>query len=132
MHAGYFTVINVTTVGFGDVTAATRVGKLVSGLNAFIGLGLFGVLVALITLAFQPSEFTGTAKPVSAAEPSSGKDHPPRPQGIDRELQDLVRTVGRFLETRTDTPDATIEVHGHGERTAHVLVEIVVRHAREV
>src|SRR5262245_45948904 len=63
LHAAYFTVINVTTVGFGDVTAATQVGKILSGINAFIGLVLFGALVAAITLAFQPTEFTGTATP---------------------------------------------------------------------
>jgi hypothetical protein len=54
-HACYFTVINVTTVGFGDVVPTTTAGKLIAGANAFAGLLMFGAIVAVVALAFQPT-----------------------------------------------------------------------------
>jgi hypothetical protein len=62
----YFTIINVTTVGFGDATAKTDWGRVISCANAVAGPVAFGVFVALLTLAVQPGEFTGTASPASA------------------------------------------------------------------
>lgn len=55
LHAAYFTVINITTVGFGDIVPATRWGKAFAGLNALVGLVLFGLLVSIISLALQAS-----------------------------------------------------------------------------
>lgn len=60
LHASYFTVINMTTVGFGDVVPLTHMGKIIAGLNAFVGVIFFGILVAIIAMAFQPSGFAAT------------------------------------------------------------------------
>jgi Ion channel len=60
LHACYFTVINTTTVGFGDVVPSTRQVKILSGINAFIGLLLFGAFVASVTMALQPSSWGGS------------------------------------------------------------------------
>lgn len=54
----YFTVINVTTVGFGDIYPLAAGGKIMAMLNALIGLLLFGCLIAVITAAFQPNGLT--------------------------------------------------------------------------
>jgi Ion channel len=51
----YFTVINVTTVGFGDITPTTSWGRVIAAVNSLAGLVLFGFLVAAITMALQPS-----------------------------------------------------------------------------
>lgn len=130
LHAAYFTVINVTTVGFGDVTAATRTGKLISGVNAFVGLIVFGVLVAMITLALQPTEFTGTVKSAAVSSFSDPKEPSTDPR---RTVADLLGSLRRLLDTEQEVRDGMIKiaVHGHGENAAHVLVEIVIRHNGE-
>ncbi len=61
LHSCYFTLINMTTVGFGDVVPLTWQGKLIAGTNSVVGLLLFGAFVASITMALQPSSFTGSA-----------------------------------------------------------------------
>lgn len=58
-RALYFTVINVTTVGFGDVTPQTWPGQGLAMVNSFVGVAAFGFLVASITAALQPSEWDG-------------------------------------------------------------------------
>src|SRR5690349_22043991 len=54
LRSFYFTAINVTTVGFGDVVPFSHWGKVLAGLNSFMGLIIFGVLVATLTMALQP------------------------------------------------------------------------------
>jgi hypothetical protein len=129
-HAGYFTVINVTTVGFGDVTAVTRWGKLLSGINAVVGLILFGALVAAITLAFQPSEFIGTATAAdsSSSPPNGDTDH--LNSRAERSVGELLRSVGTLLDTRVKSREGivTIAVHDHTERAVHVVIDIMVQH----
>jgi len=61
LHSCYFTLINMTTVGFGDIVPLTWQGKLIAGINSVVGLLLFGAFVASITMALQPSSFTGSA-----------------------------------------------------------------------
>ena len=128
LHAAYFTVINVTTVGFGDVTAATHLGKVLSGINAFAGLIAFGVLVALITLAFQPGEFTGTASPLEKAS-----EAPRAPGAADRDdgaeaVADLFASLGRLLRTPQDAEEGHVRIAVHNHRDdGHVFVEISVR-----
>lgn len=51
----YFTVINFTTVGFGDITPKTDYGRILAMVNSMAGLLIFGWLVALGALALQPS-----------------------------------------------------------------------------
>jgi len=55
----YFTIINTTTVGFGDIVPTSYGGKVIACINSIAGLIFFGAIVALITLAFQPSSFSG-------------------------------------------------------------------------
>jgi voltage-gated potassium channel Kch len=49
LDALYFTVITLTTVGYGDFSPQTNLGKLFSMLYIFLGLGVLGALIALIT-----------------------------------------------------------------------------------
>jgi len=134
LHAAYFTVINVTTVGFGDVTAATHLGKVLSGVNAFAGLIAFGVLVAVISLAFQPGEFTGTASPVE--EPSSGPKSPGRAHSDQSSgavaVADILESLGRLLRTPLDTEEGhvRIAVRTHHD-DSHIFVEIFVRSSHD-
>lgn len=54
----YFTVINMTTVGFGEVVPSTDAGRALAMVNSIVGLVLFGFLVAVITIALQKDEPT--------------------------------------------------------------------------
>ena len=51
----YFTVINVTTVGFGDIAPRTYAGHWIAIVNSFFGLMAFGWFVAVFTIALQPA-----------------------------------------------------------------------------
>lgn len=51
----YFTVINITTVGFGDITPHTAWGKIIAMANSVVGVLSFGVAVSIISAALQPS-----------------------------------------------------------------------------
>lgn len=51
----YFTLINMTTTGFGDFVPASGWGKLLAIVNALVGLVLFGLLVAIFAMALQES-----------------------------------------------------------------------------
>lgn len=48
-HSVYFSVVALTTLGFGDVTPTTLLARLVVGVEALLGVSLFGVLVTLAT-----------------------------------------------------------------------------------
>jgi len=49
LDALYFTVITLTTVGYGDFSPETSLGKLFSMLYILLGLGVLGALIAMIT-----------------------------------------------------------------------------------
>jgi voltage-gated potassium channel len=51
----YFTVVTLTTVGYGDLTPATDLGKLFTTLYLFVGIG---VLLAFISAIAQEVQTT--------------------------------------------------------------------------
>jgi hypothetical protein len=76
LHSVYFTIINTTTVGFGDVVPFSRCGKLVACVNAVMGLLFFGCIVALVTMSFQPRNITvNGGGGVSTGPSDSGGDN---------------------------------------------------------
>jgi hypothetical protein len=83
-HSFYFTVINTTTVGFGDITPLSHGGKIIACLNAIVGLIFFGAIVGIITLAFQPSSFSGTI------EQSPSDNNHDEEKGINKIAEGLV------------------------------------------
>jgi voltage-gated potassium channel len=44
----YYTVITVTTVGYGDITPVTAGGLMVASVEALLGLVWFGMLTSII------------------------------------------------------------------------------------
>jgi hypothetical protein len=95
LHACYFTVVNMTTVGFGDVVPLTHGGKVISGINAFAGLLLFGILVAVLALALQPSGWSATLTP---SESSNDSERNARPDETDERPTPVENGVADFLE----------------------------------
>lgn len=54
-EATYFAIVTFTTLGFGDITLAEHVWRLVSGIEALNGILLVGWTTALLFLVFQRS-----------------------------------------------------------------------------
>jgi len=52
----YFTVINITEVGFGDIIPSTKTGKVIAMMNSFVGLIIIGLFVSLFSFAFQQND----------------------------------------------------------------------------
>jgi voltage-gated potassium channel len=48
----YWAIITLTTVGYGDATPITAAGRILAGITAIMGLGLFALPVGIIASAF--------------------------------------------------------------------------------
>ncbi len=48
LDAYYFTVITLTTIGYGDITPTTAFSKLFTTFYVFVGLGIMAALIALV------------------------------------------------------------------------------------
>ena len=53
----YFTVVTLTTVGYGDLTPQTDLGKLFTIVYILAGLGILGSFIALIAERQRPGPF---------------------------------------------------------------------------
>lgn len=51
--AFYWAVITLTTVGYGDVTPVTTIGKILAGLIAALGIGLFALPASILASGFM-------------------------------------------------------------------------------
>ena len=71
----YFSLITISTVGFGDFTAVTEFGRMASASEAVIGQVFLVTFVALIVSRFAAGM---QAHPTGADADSSGADEPPR------------------------------------------------------
>lgn len=140
LHACYFTVINMTTIGFGDVVPITHAGKIIAGINAFSGLILFGLLAAAFTMALQPSGWEATLAPTkSASDPEhdakEGK-YPTRDAVAQREngLADLLEGLAKIIRTGegpveniSKTRFVTTSIVVHGRSPSHLEIDVRVR-----
>ena len=61
----YFTVIALTTIGFGDFTPTTTLSRLFTVFYAIIGVGLIGILVHLIVSSAQAIKHQGPGSEAS-------------------------------------------------------------------
>lgn len=51
----YFVIITATTVGFGDITPETAIGRFIIAVVAIFGVGLFGAIIGIITTSMDES-----------------------------------------------------------------------------
>lgn len=132
LHGFYFTVINMTTVGFGDIVPLSHGGKIIAGVNAFVGPLLFGILVAVFALALQP---VGWSAKLTSIEEKNGREqsrqHEDEPieNGV-AELFESLATLVRATDLKEMNVPQEGEVRIHMQRdgstrlTIHVLVHV--------
>ena len=74
----YWAIITLTTVGYGDATPITAAGRLLAGVTAVMGLGLFALPVGIIASAFVTEihrrDFVVTSSMLSKIPLFSGLD----------------------------------------------------------
>jgi voltage-gated potassium channel len=51
----YWAITTLTTVGYGDVTPSTEIGRLIAGVTMIVGLGLFALPVGIVATGFVNS-----------------------------------------------------------------------------
>jgi len=56
----YWSVVTVTTVGYGDIAPQTVPGKLLASALMFLGYGVLAVPTGIVTVEFAQARFTGT------------------------------------------------------------------------
>lgn len=132
LHACYFTVINMTTVGFGDVVPLTHGGKLIAGLNSLVGLLLFGVLVAIVAMALQPSgwsaDLTSTgSSPTKESKIADENIVENSVANLLEELATLVRITDRQANISSREGSIRIDVMNDGHPASRIRVFINVR-----
>lgn len=99
----YFTVINTTTVGFGDVTPSSSAGQTLAMVNAVIGLLIFGMLVATVTMALQPQSYSGTMAVSNVREPVPEKPTEVREKAVELDpMDDLRKALARLISRATE------------------------------
>jgi len=122
----YFTVINVTTVGFGDYFPKTTAGRSLACVNALIGVLFFGLLVAVVALAFQPGELTATTT-FQAPSASVLPEPVAEDTSIGRALSVFLRAIGSsvepFGENRRHRKDVVIDVNNHKSHV-HIIISL--------
>jgi voltage-gated potassium channel len=98
--AVWYTVVTITTVGYGDKYPVTNPGRIVGVLIMIVGVGLFGVLTGFLANTFlSPAENKPEEKP--ADQPAHDPATLPAPAGFGAQLDQLTAEVAelrRLLE----------------------------------
>jgi hypothetical protein len=102
--AVWYTIVTITTVGYGDKYPVTNSGRIVGVLIMIVGVGLFGVLTGFLANTFlSPSENKPEEKPSEqpVAQPAQDPATLPAPAGFGAQLDQLTAEVAelrRLLE----------------------------------
>ncbi len=52
-RALWWSLVTLTTIGYGDVTPVTPLGKVLAGVTAFLGIGLIAAPTGILAAAFS-------------------------------------------------------------------------------
>jgi Ion channel len=116
-------------VGFGDITPKSPDGKIVAMANSLVGVVSIGFLIAIVSLALQPSVPITPVEIVTIAKsPPSAREAIPDGD----QMAELLVVLSAFLQERGfprrssisfPLPDGEFQVimmrHGHGEILAN-------------
>ena len=64
----YWTIVTLTTVGYGDISPATPLGQFLASLVMILGYGIIAVPTGIVTAEFAKGNPTPTAKPESESK----------------------------------------------------------------
>ena len=67
MDAIYFCVVTLGTVGYGDITPTTDVGKIFTVFYIIFGLGVIGGFFATLGRLIDPQQFLSFKRPLQEA-----------------------------------------------------------------
>jgi voltage-gated potassium channel len=125
--AVWYTIVTITTVGYGDKYPVTNPGRIVGVLIMIVGVGLFGVLTGFLANTFlSPAENKPEEKSADqpAAQPAQDPASLPAPAGFGAQLDQLTAEVAelrRLLErlpanqvTTLPAPETSAENHAEG------------------
>jgi ion transport protein len=129
--AVWYTIVTITTVGYGDKYPVTNPGRIVGVLIMIVGVGLFGVLTGFLANTFlSPSENKPEETPADqpATQPVQDPASLPAPAGFGAQLDQLTAEVAelrRLLEriapnqvATLPAPEISAENHTDGSTTS--------------
>jgi voltage-gated potassium channel len=90
----WFSLQTVTTVGYGDLTPTTLLGRVVAGLVMIFGIGFVTVITAAITSLFVESARRKREADDRDAEPTTNANLAAQIEEIGRRLQRIERHLG--------------------------------------
>ncbi len=76
----WWSIITVTTVGYGDVAPVTPVGRLLAGMIALLGIGIFALPAGILGSSFMEQVNRRRNRPVIRTCPHCGRDIDESPQ----------------------------------------------------
>jgi voltage-gated potassium channel len=110
----YWAIITLTTVGYGDITPVTALGRVWAGITAIFGLGIFALPVGIIASAFMTEihrrDFVVTSSMLSKI---------PLFSGLDIEALSEVMVA---LRSQMVAPHVPIVVAGEPATTMYIIV----------
>jgi len=127
----YFTFINTVTGNVGEVQL-TIFGKILSCLNAVVGLISFGIIVVMITLAFQPEPESNSKE--NPPEISENINHEPiKPESIRLDqffdfFEEMAKKLPNSFEnvprygTINKSKGINVNIHKHHDGEVHINV----------
>lgn len=126
-HAMWWTVVTLATVGYGDVTPQTTLGRFIAGIAMFMGVGMFSLPAAILASAFSReigrSNFMVTYSMVahvplfSALEPSLISDIAARLQPRIIPARYALIRRGEDVHAMYFIASGEVEVHVPGHKT---------------
>ena len=79
--AMWWSIITVTTVGYGDVSPVTPLGRLLAGIIALLGIGIFALPAGILGSGFMEQVNQRRNRPVVMRCPHCGLDIDESPRG---------------------------------------------------
>jgi voltage-gated potassium channel len=62
----YWAIVTVTTVGYGDISPHTLIGRVLASMLMIIGYGIIAVPTGIVTIEYARASALGPARPCSA------------------------------------------------------------------